>query len=197
MWKKTDISGKGKAYFCCMKMSILQKSLFASFLFFAALWFGGNLIRTAIGFDVFIPGTLDIKPFLSQEQINYSLRLMGITAYYSIAGYVLSFLCALILLFTMKGNIKHRGWLFMGSLLFFAFAPYEFYLAWLDLQLIFRVNAIDFVNLLKDDGLLILFKQRFHPWMTAISFLSLLSYITALLFLAWQPLNVHEKAEHV
>lgn len=197
VWKKTDISGIGKTYFCDMKMSILQKSLFASFLFFVALWFGGNLIRTAIGFDVFIPGTLDIKPFLSQEQINYSLRLMGITAYYSIAGYVMSFLCALILMFTMKGNIKQKGWLFMGSFLFFIFAPYEFYLAWLDVQLIFRVNAIDFVNLLKDDGLLILFKQRFHPWMTAIGFLSLLSYITALLFLAWQPLNVHEKAEHV
>jgi hypothetical protein len=51
--------------------------------------------------------------------------------------------------------------------------------------------------LLKDDGLLILFKQRFHPWMTAIGFLSLLSYITALLFLAWQPLKAHEKVEHV
>jgi hypothetical protein len=50
--------------------------------------------------------------------------------------------------------------------------------------------------LLKDDGLLYVFKQRFHPWMTTISFLSLLSYITALLFLAWQPLNVHDKAEH-
>ena len=197
VWKKTDISGIGKAYFCQMKMSSLQKSLFASFLFFVSLWFGGGLIRIAIGFDVFLPGTLDIKPFLHQEQINYSLRLMGITAYYTITGYVLGFLSALILMFTLIGNIKKRGWLFMGAMLFFLFAPYEFYLAWLDLQLIYRVNAIDFVNLLKDDGLLILFKQRFHPWMTAIGFLSLLSYITALLFLAWQPLKAHEKAEHV
>jgi hypothetical protein len=197
VWKKTDISGDGKAYFCFMKMSALQKSLFACFLFFVTLWFGGGLIRTSIGFDLFIPGTLDIKPFLNQEQINYSLRLMGITAYYTIAGYVLSFLCASVLLFSMKGHIKQRGWLFMSSILFAAFSPYELYQAWLDLQLIFRVNAIDFVNLLKDDGLLILFKQRFHPWMTAIGFLSLLSYITALLFLAWQPLNSQENVEHV
>ncbi|MFM8455314.1 MAG: hypothetical protein ACKOAK_00970 [Ignavibacteria bacterium] len=197
VWKKTDTSGNVKTYFCFMKMSTLQKSLFACLLFFVTLWFGGGLIRTSIGFDLFIPGTLDIKPFLNEEQINYSLRLMGITAYYTIAGYVLSFLCALILLLTMKGNIKRRGWLFMAALLFFAFTPYELYQAWLDLQLIFRVNAIDFVNLLKDDGLLILFKQRFHPWMTAIGFLSLLSYITALLFLAWQPLNVQENVEHV
>lgn len=81
----------------------------------------------------------------------------------------------------------------MAIFLFFIFSPYELYLAWLDLQLIIRSNSIDFVNLLKDDGLLHLFKQRFHPWMTAVSFLSLLSYITALLFLAWQPLNMDEK----
>jgi hypothetical protein len=197
VWKKTDISGKGNGYFCDMKMSTTQKSLFACFLFFVTLWFGGGLIRTAIGFDLFLPGTLDIKPFLNQEQINYSLRLMGVTAYYTIVGYVISFLCAIILLMTLRGKIKKKGWLFMGYILFFAFAPYELYLAWLDLQLILRVNAIDFVNLLRDDGLLMLFKQRFHPWMTAISFLSLLSYITAFLFLAWQPLNMHEKSEHV
>jgi len=179
-----------------MKMSALQKSLFASFLFFATMWFGGGLTRTAIGFDLFLPGTLDVKPFLAQEQINYSVRLMGVTAYYTIAGYVLSFLSALILIVSFKGSIKKRGWLFMAIFLYFIFCPYELYLAWLDLQLIFRINAIDFVHLLKDERLFTLFSLRFHPWMTAIGFLSLLSYITALLFLAWQPLNVHEKAEY-
>lgn len=186
-----------KAYFCCMKMSALQKSLFACFLFFATLWFGGGLIRTAIGFDLFLPGTLELKPFLAKEQINYSLRLLGITAYYTITGYILCFLSSLVLLMSMKGKIKLRGWLFMGSTLFYVFVPYELYVAWLDLQLIVQTNSIDFVNLLKDDGLLNLFSQRFHPWMTAVGFLSLLSYISALLFLAWQPLNVIEKAEHV
>jgi len=179
-----------------MKMSAFQKSLFAIFLFLATLWFGGGLARTAIGFDLFTPGTLDIKPFLTQEQINYSIRLMGVTAYYTIAGYVGSLASALILIFSLKGRIKQRGWLFMAIFLYFFFSPYELYLSWLDLQLIYRINDIDFVNLLKDDGLLYVFKQRFHPWMTAISFLSLLSYISALLILAWQPLNVHDKAEY-
>jgi hypothetical protein len=56
-----------------MKITAIQKSLLATFLFSATLWFGGGLVRTAIGFDVFLPGTLDIKPFLTQEQINYSI----------------------------------------------------------------------------------------------------------------------------
>lgn len=176
-----------------MKITTIQKSLLATLLFSTTLWFGGGLVRTAIGFDVFLPGTLDIKPFLTQEQINYSIRLMGVTAYYTIAGYILSLLSALTLIITSKWKIKQRGWLFMAIFLFFIFSPYELYLSWLDLQLIIRSNSIDFVNLLKDDGLLHLFKQRFHPWMTAVSFLSLLSYITALLFLAWQPLNMNEK----
>jgi hypothetical protein len=179
-----------------MKMSSFQKSLFAIFLFFATLWFGGGLARTAIGFDLFLPGTLDIKPFLTLEQINYSIRLMGVTAYYTITGYAVSLISAVILCISLKGRIKQRGWLFMTIVLYIVFFPYELYLAWLDFQLIGRINGIDFVNLLKDDGLLVLFKQRFHPWMTALSFLSLLSYITALLYLAWQPLNMHEKVEH-
>ncbi|MGA1249409.1 MAG: hypothetical protein ACO3YM_02835 [Candidatus Kapaibacteriota bacterium] len=175
---------------------IISKIALLIFLFFATLWFGGGLARIAIGFDLFLPGTLDIKPFLTLEQINYSIRLMGVTAYYTITGYAVSLISAVTLCISLKGRIKQRGWLFMAIVLYIVFFPYELYLAWLDFQLFGRINCIDFVNLLKDDGLLVLFKQRFHPWMAAISFLSLLSYITALLYLAWQPLNMHEKAEH-
>lgn len=178
-----------------MNTSTLQKSLIAAFILAFALWFGGGIIRNSIAFDVFLPGTLDVKPFLKQEQINYSLRLLGVTGYYTVAGYALAFFSLSGLLMVFRKQLKSQGWMFMSFILFYLCSPVEFYQMWIDLKLIFRTNAIDFVSLMRDDGLFTLFKERFHPWMTAASFITLLSYLTALLFLAWQPLKTQKQAD--
>jgi hypothetical protein len=172
-----------------MKSTQLQKTLLAIFFICAALWFGGGIIRNALAFDLFQPGTLLYKDFVQPAQINYSIRLFGITGYYTVAGYAGALISALGLFITMRPRLKQNGWLFMAFILFFLYIPAELYLVYLDIALINRTNQIDYVSLMQDAGLRSLFEQRFHPMLTATGFLSLLSYLTAILFLAWQPLK--------
>lgn len=172
-----------------MKNTNVLKALLAVFFFAVSMWFGGGIIRNAIAFDLFIPGTLELKPFLNIQQINYSIRLMGITSYYTIIGYIVSFICAVGIVVLQSSQLKKSGWLFMALVLFFLCSPIEFYQMYLDAKLVYLTNTIDFVSLLQADKLLIVFRERFDPKLTAAGFLTFLSYITALLFLAWQPLN--------
>ena len=172
-----------------MKNNNVQKAVLAIFFFAVSMWFGGGIIRNAIAFDLFIPGTLELKPFLNIQQINYSIRLMGITSYYTIIGYIISFICALGIMFLQRAQLKKSGWLFMALIIFFLCSPIEFYQMYLDTKLVYLTNTIDFISLLQADKLLIVFRERFDPRLTAAGFLSFLSYITALLFLAWQPLK--------
>lgn len=172
-----------------MKNTNVLKALLAVFFFAVSMWFGGGIIRNAIAFDLFIPGTLELKPFLSFQQINYSIRLMGITSYYTIIGYIVSFICALGIVVLQSSQLKKSGWLFMALVLFFLCSPIEFYQMYLDAKLVYLTNTIDFVSLLQADKLLIVFRERFDQRLTAAGFLTFLSYITALLFLAWQPLK--------
>ncbi len=46
----------------------------------AVLWFGGSIVRYAIAFDVFLPGTLTLKPFLTPGEVNATIRLHAAAA---------------------------------------------------------------------------------------------------------------------
>jgi hypothetical protein len=86
-----------------MKNNNVQKAVLAIFFFAVSMWFGGGIIRNAIAFDLFIPGTLELKPFLNIQQINYSIRLIGITSYYWL--YRIIYMCFRNNVFT-KGTVK-------------------------------------------------------------------------------------------
>lgn len=89
----------------------------------AVLWFGGAIVRYAIAFDVFLPGTLTLKPFLTPVKDDDH-----------------TFFCNHRILYSsvLRGNVdifdsltiparppEVNGWLFMSFALFYLALPIE------------------------------------------------------------------------
>jgi hypothetical protein len=155
----------------------------------AVLWLGGSIVRAAIGFDIFIPGTLDRKPFLTDAQVNYSLRLYGITAFYTLTGYGMTVLAAVWLTISLRRSLKRNGGIFMALVLLYVCLPVEVYAAVLDIKLIQASQNIPFDELMSGTYLQTLFAERLGAKMSAAGFLTLIAYSTSIVFLAWRPLT--------
>ncbi len=154
-----------------------------------ALWFGGNVMRTAVAFDVFEPGgeliVKDIAPELLMKSVYIFTMLSGYTA----GGFAALFLGSLVLLFRWKGQLKPRGWIIMVFVMIFLTLPIEIFIAYMDIQLavkIFWEHVNDFYHpAIKD-----YFLERFQNSMISmLSGIELLFGITMVIFTVWRPLD--------
>lgn len=153
------------------------------------LWFGGSIIRFAIAFDVFLPGTLTLKPFLSPIEVNATIRLFAITGFYTAACYAITWLFSILLIILLKGKLKDNGWLFMAFVLFFLASPIEMYQMWFDIRLLELTQRIDYRTLMASNDMLEIFMERFSPKLNGIGFISILTHFTMILYFIWQPLK--------
>lgn len=156
-------------------------------IFSSALWLGGSIVRSAIAFDAFVPGTLVLKSDVSQEVRFAALRLYSTTGFYTSLAYVLLFTCAIIFVFAEKGKFKERGWLFISLVLFFIFSPVEWYRLYFDARLI-QIFANQPAAIQQNEAFKI-FLQLFSPQFSAASILAFFTYFTVIFFLAFRPLH--------
>lgn len=169
-----------------------MNSTFSRIIFFFVLiggviWFGGSLVRTAIAFDAFVPGTLVLKSNVSAAARFEALRLYSITGFYTSAAYIVLFTGALIFIFAEKGRFRDRGWLFISLVLFFLFSPVEWYRIYFDARLI-QIFADSPASALQDEAFKI-FLRLFSPQFSAASILAFFTYFTIVFFLALRPLH--------
>ncbi|HYF03492.1 MAG TPA: hypothetical protein VEC36_08950 [Patescibacteria group bacterium] len=156
-------------------------------IFSSALWFGGSVVRSAIAFDAFIPGTLVLKSEVSEVARFESLRLYSTTGFYTSAAYILLFTCTIIFVFAEKGKFKERGWLFISLVLFFIFSTVEWYRLYFDVQLIRIFNNES--ALTRQNEAFRIFLKLFNPQFSAASLLAFFTYVTIVFFLAFRPLH--------
>ncbi|MBI3259807.1 MAG: hypothetical protein HYZ54_10090 [Ignavibacteriae bacterium] len=155
----------------------------------AVLWFGGSVVRMAIGYDLFIPGTLSIKPFLSPSEINYSIRIFSLAGFYTAVCYAITWLSSVILIIAIRKKLKANGWLFMAFVLFFLASPIELYQMQLDIKLLLFTQNYDFRSLLDSQQFFELFMQKFTPKLSGLGFASIFANGIAFLYCIWQPLK--------
>lgn len=178
---------------------MLRKSLFSKILltilaFGFSLWFGGSVVRSTIGFDLFEPTTnLELKQNYSNEIQMHSVYLYATTSLYTGIGFIAAFLSSIALAVYWRKHLKARGWLFMSFALFFIASPVEFYLVFSDLKLSIAVyldNVRDFASLPVTDY----FYNRFkNPGIATPSALAFLAMITAVIYVVWRPLDEKQK----
>ena len=153
------------------------------------LWFGGSVVRMAIGYDLFIPGTLNLKHFLTPSEINYSIRVFALTGFYTAVCYGVAWLSVLLLLIMVSKKLKENGWLFMALILFLLASPIELYQIQFDIKLIQFTQNNEFRTLLGSSQFFEIFMQKFTPKLSGLGFVSILANGIAILFCIWQPLK--------
>lgn len=156
------------------------------------LWFGGSVVRTAIGYDLFNPDAqLELKNYAPEIRMH-SVYLFANLAIYTGVGYGVSFLFSIITFFKIKKDLKTQGWLFMAFVLFLLASPIQLYLIYLDYGLameVVRSGLRDFNSYIVQQN----FYQRFvDTKLTVMSSLSFLANLTALVYFIWKPLQKPE-----
>lgn len=152
------------------------------------LWLGGALAKTAIAYDLFNPGTLILKPEYSDAIRLHSVYLFTTISGYTITGFVLVLLSALVLLPSAVKEFKTKGYLLMCYFLLTIFAPIEIYRQYLDIKLAlaFKQGLIlyGFIDTQISDYFLSQFMGKFG----AATVLAFLGFFTCAILLAWRPL---------
>jgi hypothetical protein len=173
--------------------AVAQSSLQKRIAFFLAalggiVWFGGFIVRAAVGFDMFVPGTLTFKPDMPALAQIQTMRLYAQTAFYTLSAYGVLLVVGAGLWLSERPQWRSRGGLFMGGALVLLYVPVELWQAWYDVQLIQLVQYATYSAFPLDAAKLLLVK-RITILGGAGPFLSMLGYITAVFFLIVQPMK--------
>ncbi|MBM2815921.1 MAG: hypothetical protein HW421_2683 [Ignavibacteria bacterium] len=178
------------------KRNLYYKFFITAFTLGFLLWFGGSIVRTALAYDLYIPGTKILKEQFTEAIKLHTLQLYALTATYTIAGYLAAFISAIFLCIYWRKSLKSRGWLFMAFVLFFLASPVQLYTVYLDirLSLSFYFNEIKFFsNTQIIDYFLFRFDNIPATSATALAFLAI---ITAIIYIIWQPLDMLRNPHH-
>lgn len=160
-----------------------------------ALWFGGSILRTAIGYDLFSPeAVLSLKSHYSPQVQMQNVYLFANLAIYTAIGYSVFFISMLVLFFKNKSRLKQNGWLLMAFVLLLIASPVQFYLMYFDYNLampVVRERLADFQSYPVQNY----FLNRFtNDNLTVLSSLSFLITMTSAIYFIWMPLKKTIKA---
>jgi hypothetical protein len=156
----------------------------------AVIWFGGNIIRYAIAYDVFIPGTLVQKPDFTSEMLSQTVRIYTLTAFYTIFGYGAACVGVVVYVVQSFALFRTKGWMFMMFVLFVLSMPAEIYLLMTDIDLVMTLRSS--ADMTKTEPMMVsMFLKRFSPDSLAnqASTLTMFAYVTGLILMVFKPLD--------
>ena len=171
----------------------LTKLLMSLILGGLVVYLGGSVVRTAIAFEIYIPGSeMILKASYNDALRLHTARLFAVGALYTDIAFILALITTIGLNFSMKGKIKHQGWIFMSFILIYVAAPIELYISYLDLKLNLALWAG--VSHFDSPEIKQFFVARFTK-LTVPSAIAFMSVATALMLSVWKPLDRSAKAE--
>lgn len=171
-------------------MKHIVKVLSAIGVLGAVLWLGGTIIRYAIAYDVFIPGTLIQKPEFTQEMLIQTVRIYALTAFYTLFGYGAACLGVFVYLTQSWAMMRKKGWMFMILILFLLAMPAETYLLLYDIDLVMTLQSSSDMAV-TGSAMVQIFLKRFSPDGIAnqAGTLTMFAYLTGLMLLVFKPLE--------
>lgn len=152
------------------------------------VWLGGTVVRAAIGFDLFVPGTLTFKSDMPNDAQIQTLRLFSRTSFYTLISYGIMLILGVWLWLSHRGLWRERGGLFIGGVLVLLYLPIELWQSYYDILLVQMAEYSTYTNFPLDAA-----KQLLTKRITILSgagpFLSILGYFSAVFFLIVQPMK--------
>lgn len=152
------------------------------------IWLGGTIVRAAIGFDLFIPGTLTFKPDMPPDAQAQTLRLFARTSFYTLMSYGILLVVGVFLWLSHRHLWRERGGLFIGGVLVLLYVPIEVWQGYYDILLVQATQYAVYTDFPLETTKQLLTK-RITILGGAGPFLSMLGYLSAVFFLIVQPIR--------
>lgn len=176
----------------------LFKIFFTLFCLGFIIWFGGSIVRAAIGFEIFeSKPELPINLKLDKAIILEIIRLHNSTSFYTSSAYLTAVLSSIFLIIMLRKELKPRGWLFMSFILFYLSFPINLVFIYFDINLYYTLNS-GLVKDFYDANVQKYFFERYkeNPYVIS-STLSFLTSLTIILILIWKPLEKTEEEKNI
>ncbi|MCU0329999.1 MAG: hypothetical protein MUC47_03355 [Candidatus Kapabacteria bacterium] len=167
--------------------------LTAVFLLCAVVWLGGSVIRTVIGYDLFVPGTLQLKPNMSDTERLTVIKLYALSGAWTGWAFGIASIMGLVLSVALRNSYRRYGWMMMTAMFVWLLVPVGGWLLWQDYELIRYFDPSTGVALARTEEIIWFFVQRMSDTTISItSGLSLLAAITIVIIVSVRPLEHHE-----
>jgi hypothetical protein len=151
------------------------------------IWLGGSIVRAAIGFDMFVAGTLTFKAEMPPDAMLQSVRLFAVTAFYTMLAYGVFLLTGLYVWLVLKPYWKQRGGLFIAGLLVLLYVPVEVVQMYYDIQIVQMVQFGQLTLATLESAKILVVKRI--TVLSGAPLLAMLGYISAVWFLVYSPLR--------
>ncbi len=176
------------------KMTGIDKIIASMGLLGYVFWLGGSIIRMITAFDLFVPGTLELKKY-SFELQTHIVRMYELASPYTNISYCIMILAVVYFLINFNKNIKINGWMFMSIVMLLLTVIPNSYLMYMDYKLAIDMNfygaEFDSTSVAK------YFMIRFTK-LSILEPMVLFSGLTAAIIFVFRPLhNVVKPIENV
>lgn len=168
-----------------------MKKVFLSFFILGGIiWLGGGIVRNAVAFDLFNPGTLELKQAHTEGMRLQTVRVYALIGGWTSAGFLAAILGGIAVFILERKEWKRRAWIVMSAILFFLIIPIQLWMMWQDYRLWQLFDVWSGMPLAHPAEIVGVFLNRIQD--TTASVMNGLSFLVALtitLVLIWKPLE--------
>ena len=159
------------------------------------IWVGGGVLRTVVGYSVFVPGTLEWNPALSQQARIQTIWLYTLLGGWTGWSWVAATIGGIGTIAGLRTQFRRHGWLMMSAILFALILPVQAYISSQDYQLWMYFDRATGLPLAAAEDITRVFLSRFSSTLVNVLVaLSMLASMTIVALGALQPLhNPHPK----
>lgn len=155
------------------------------------LWFGASVARAIVGFDIFVPGTIEFKAAQTEAMRLHTIwiyTLLGGLTGWSFAAMVIGGVWSAI---ALKRRWKTNGWILMNLILLLVIIPGQAWMIKQDYALWQLYDISTGMPLAPFQEIISVFSQRVMVVAASvINGLTLLVAVTMVLTLVWRPLSI-------
>ncbi|MBU3699262.1 MAG: hypothetical protein FGM33_04520 [Candidatus Kapabacteria bacterium] len=154
------------------------------------VWIGGGIARMVVGYSVFVPGTLEWNPALSDQARIQSVWLYTLLGGWTDWSWAAATVGGLGVIVSLRSQFRRHGWLLMSAILFVLILPVQAYVASEDYRLWMYFDRLTGLPLAEPGEIERIFLLRFSSTLVNVLVaLSMLASITIIALGALQPLH--------
>jgi hypothetical protein len=169
----------------------LSRTFITLFVIGSVLWFGASVARFVIAYDVYIPGTTEMKVGQTEEARLVTVWLYTLVGGWTGWSFATAFVGFLGLTLTTMRWWKQEGWLFMSSILFTLIIPAQAWMIWQDYEMWKLFDAGTGTPLAAVSEILAVFSRRMTDVVySVVNGLTFLSAITIMILGVWRPFRM-------